>query len=152
MSVAKEITAGLAGGLAGGTAMAALMMAGQRAGLIETPPPVQIERTLEGRAGVADRTSSTQETALGMGLHMLLSAAFGGGYGLLRAAIDVPAVPGGPLYGLCVYALTFTGIGPTLGLTPSPKGQQPIAVGRQLMLHAVYGTVTALVARQVRQQ
>lgn len=147
MSVTQEITAGMAGGMA----MAALMMAGQRAGMIETLPPVRIERTLEGRGrGRPDKLHAGD--GAGDGTAYAAQHCPRRGYGLLHAAIDVPAIPGGPLSGLGVYALTFAGIGPTLGLTPSPKGQQPMAVGRQLMLLAVYGTVTALVARQMRQQ
>jgi len=42
------------------------------------------------------------------------------------------------------------GVGPALGLTRGPWTQQPMTVTRRVMMHALYGTVTAFVSRRVR--
>lgn len=152
MRTTEEFAAGALGGLAGGLVMTAAMMAGRRAGMIETPLPLAIERDLEARAGVAERTGAGQERGLALAEHLTISAAFGAGYGALRAAFALPAIPAGPLYGLGVYALNLGGVGPALDLTPGPWNEAPLTVARRVMMHAVYGTVTALVADQVRRR
>jgi hypothetical protein len=146
--MAREVAAGAVGGLAGGTGMIGLMMLGKRKGL--EPLPIKIERWAEDRLDVADRLGPRQETAAGMGGHLAYSAALGGVYGALRSAFNLPAVPTGPLYGLGLYAVNVLGIGPALGITKSPAKERPTVVRRQLMMHAFYGVVTALVANRMR--
>jgi hypothetical protein len=78
------------------------------------------------------------------GVQLLFSAALGAGYGALHGTLRLR-----PLYGLGIYALTLGAAGPSLGVTPGPWNQKPLTVGRQLMMHAVYGAVTALAAERV---
>ncbi len=47
------------------------------------------------------------------------------------------------------HLLFSAALGALLGVTPGPWNQEPLTVGRQLMMHAVYGVVTALVAERV---
>lgn len=150
MGLTSNMLAGIIGGLAGGTVMQAAMMMGQRTGMIETPVPLKIERQLEERAGIDEKTTPQQEQMLAMGEHMMISAAYGAGYGALQQTLGLPALPGGAIYGLGVYALNFAGLGPALGLMPGPWREEPMTVGRRMMMHAIYGTVTALVADQMR--
>jgi hypothetical protein len=126
------------------------MLAGKRVGAVKVPVPLQVERKFEARLGLASRTSAQEEQRVAMGGHLLLSAALGAAYGLLQAALRQPPFPSGPLYGLGLYAVTLAGIGPALKLVPPPREQRPAAVGRQVMMHAVYGVVTALVADRAR--
>lgn len=79
-----------------------------------------------------------------------LFAALDAGYGALRAVFDLPSLPSGPLYGLGLYAANLLGIGPALDITRGPANERPTTVGRRLMLHAFYGTATALVADRAR--
>ena len=131
--------------------MAAAMTMGKAMGMVPQPLPLKVERRLEERVGVADQTNRRAEQGLALGEHMLISAAFGAGYGMLRSTHPLAPMPAGPLYGLGVYALNVEGIGPRLGATREPQHQQPMTVGQQLMMHLMYGTVTALVAEQIRQ-
>jgi hypothetical protein len=82
----------------------------------------------------------------------VLSALFGGGYGFLRWATRVSPIPAGPLYGMGVYAANLAGVGPLTRLTPGPWKEEPVTVGRRLMMHTVFGVVTALVSKKVRQR
>jgi hypothetical protein len=150
MNMINDIAAGVVGGLAGGMVMTAAMMVGKQTGMIETPVPLQIERELEERAGVAYRTDAGEEQVLALGEHLLISVAFGAGYGAFQSTLNLPALPTGPLYGLGVYALNLGGVGPALDLTPGPWNEEPMTVGRRMMMHAVYGMVTAFVFERVR--
>lgn len=150
MRMRREVAAGAIGGLAGGAGMTGFMMLSQRAGFVDEPFPVKVERWAEGRLGVAGRLGPRREMAAGMGGHLAYSAAMGGVYGALRSAFSLPTLPTGPLYGLGLYAVNMLGIGPALGITKGPANERPTVVGRQLMMHAFYGVVTALVAKRLR--
>ncbi len=150
MSILQAAGAGAVGGLAGGMVMTAAMMVGKKTGTIDTPVPLKVERKLEEHAGVAGQTGPQQEKALAMVEHMALSAGFGAGYGALRSKLALRAIPSGPLYGLGVYVLNLGGVGPALGATAGSWNEQPMTVGRRVMMHIVYGAVTAFVAEQVR--
>ncbi len=152
MSMVEEIGAGAAGGLAGGLVMTVAMMVGKKIGTIDTPVPLKVERKLEEHAGVAGHTGPKQEKALAMVEHMALSAGSGAAYGALRSKLGLSAIPTGPLYGLGVYVLNLGEVGPALGATAGPWNEHPMTVGRRVMMHVVYGVVTALVAEQVRRR
>lgn len=65
-------------------------------------------------------------------------------YGDSPPARDAP-LPSGPLYGLSFYVLNLAGVLPALGATEPPWRAEPTKIARQLIMHAVYGTATALV-------
>jgi len=150
MDTGENMLSGAIGGLAGGLLMTAFMTMGKKTGLIEQPLPEKFERKFEDLVGVQERPGPAQELLLSQAEHLLFSAALGAGYGLLRGAFDLPAIPSGPLYGLSIYALMLGGIGPALDVTRGPWREQPTTVGRRVMMHVAYGTVTALVAERVR--
>ncbi|HEX6385669.1 MAG TPA: hypothetical protein VF177_13445 [Anaerolineae bacterium] len=102
-----------------------------------------------GRSG--DSTSTGEQTLATVG-HYAIGGLLGAGYGVVHAATGAAAIPAGPLYGLGTYALNFMGLGPATGLMPGPWKQEPPDVGREIMMHAVYGTVTALVADRLLQK
>ncbi len=148
MSIMNAMLAGAIGGMAGSMAMKAMMMLGQQAGIVGEPMPLKIERALEKRLGVDDMTSAGQEQALAMAEHLMIGAAYGAAYGALKASQNFSALPAGPLYGVGVYALNLGALGPGLALTSGPWNEEPMTVGRRLMMHALYGTVTALVTEK----
>jgi len=125
------------------------MVVGKATGMIAEPLPLKFERDQEERLGVADQTGPRQEQAVALGKHLLFNAALGAGYGALHGTLRLRPLPAGPLYGLGIYALTLGVAGPSFGVTPGPWNQKPLTVGRQLMMHAVYGAVTALAAERV---
>jgi hypothetical protein len=146
----REVAAGTIGGLAGGMGMSGFMMLGKKAGFAEEPMPMKVEHWAEDRLSMADRLGPRQEMAAGMGGHLVYSAVMGGVFGALRSAFKLPAVPTGPLYGLGLYAVNIFGLGRPLGIAVGPGQERPAAVSRQLMMHALYGSVTALVADRLR--
>lgn len=80
------------------------------------------------------------------GGHLALSAGAGALYPALRRATGLSTVPAGLLFGLGFYLLAWGGAGPALNLTPTPPQEGSAKVGQRLMIHAVFGTVTAFVA------
>jgi hypothetical protein len=150
MSFAKDVAAGAAGGLAGGLVMTAFMTAASRVGLIDTPLPVRVERWAEDRMGIEERLEGLEEETLAQGGHLLFAAALGAAYGAASSAFRLPPVPSGPLYGAALYALDLGVLGPASSTTKGPWNEPVTTAGRRLMMHVVFGTVTALVADRVR--
>ncbi len=152
MSTVDDLVAGAVGGLAAGLIMTAFMTAAKETGMVEQPVPLKFERAFEEVAGVEERVGPTQAMVLSQAEHLAFSAALGAGYGVLSASLDLPALPAGPLYGLGVYALMLGGVGPMLDVTAGPWNEEATTAGRRVMMHLMYGTVTALVADRVRQE
>ena len=150
MIVGRDIAAGAVGGLAGGLVMVAFMVIGSRVGLVDEPLPQKVEHWAEDRMGVRDRPDPIQEEVIAQGSHLVFAAGLGALYGGLIASRDLPALPTGPLFGLASYAVDLAGIGPALGITKGPWNEAPTVIGRRMMMHTIFGTVTALVTDQLR--
>lgn len=149
MTTAKDIAAGAAGGLAGGLVMTAFMTVATRAGIIGTSLPVKFERWTVDKAGVENRLTGVREEVAAQAGHLVFSAALGGLYGAVRSIFRLQPIPSGPLYGASLYALNLGVLGPASGITKGPWNERPTTAGRRLMMHVVFGTVTALVARRL---
>ena len=147
-----HIVAGALGGLAGGVMMTGAMTMGKKTGMVETPMPVKIEHWVKDQTGQDIATTPQQEMMASQGGHLVLSALFGAGYGFLQANATLPSMALGPLYGLGLYGLNLVGIAPRLGITEEPWNEETMTVGRQMMMHLLYGMVTAVVADQDREQ
>lgn len=145
----RDLVAGALGGLAGGVAVSAMMLGTEwRSG---TPSElVKLGRKTAEQHDAPHRRRNADpdlgEQALSHGGHLALSAAAGALYPALRHATGLPTVPAGLLFGLGFYLLAWGGAGPALSLTPTPVQEGPAKVGQRLMIHAVFGTVTAFVA------
>lgn len=150
LTLLDEVLAGAVGGLAGGMMMMVVMTMGKKTGMIDRPLPLRVEQWAEEQAGVTEKTGAREEEVLSQGMHLVYSALQGAGYGALRAALDAPAIPSGPLYGLGTYGLNLGAILPALDLTKGPANEEPMTVGRRMMMHVAFGMVTGLVSEKVR--
>ena len=149
MTLAKTIAAGAAGGLAGGIVMIAFMTVATRAGIIKTALPVKVERWAEHQAGVQEGATGIQEEVTAQAGHLAFSAGLGALYGAILSAFRLPALPSGPIYGASLYALHLGALGPAAGITKGPWNEEPTTAGRRLMMHVIFGTVTAVVAQRL---
>lgn len=144
MSRARRVIGGTLGGLLGSAVMAVPIVGARAAGLIGTPPPKRITEGLLDRAGV--RTDSQTEEQLSALLHV----GFGVGAGALYGAVvppvrDVPrALAFGLAFGTAVYAVSYAGWVPALGLMPPPQRDQPARQVVMLVAHWLYGATIAL--------
>lgn len=148
----KDVAAGAVGGLAGGLVMTAFMLTATKVGVIDSPLPLRFDRWMLGNVGLTERPRSAMEQARSQSEHLAFSAVLGAGFGALRSKAALPAFPTGPLYGLGVYAVDLIGLFPALGLTKGPWNEPKTTVGRRVMMHVVFGVVTALVSEQLRKR
>jgi hypothetical protein len=150
--MSRDVTAGAVGGLAGGIVLTGAMMAADRFGL-DDALPLKVERWAAYHAG-ADRGSlkrgpGAAEEATAYGGHLAASLALGAAFGAMQGRVDVSPTVSGLLFGLGVHALNLGVLGPALTITKKPWNDTPATHARRLAMHAVFGVVAALVAREV---
>lgn len=154
-----DALAGTAGGLAGGAAMTLLITqvaprVAPQAMLPPTPAPVQGVRWAEQASGHPAALSSNQEKAAGLVGHAVFSAGAGAAYGLARARLApvaaLPAPMTGVVFGLGLWAATFQGALPAVGVMRRTTQHRPERWPAPLMGHSLFGLVTAVVFEKVR--
>ncbi len=69
--------------------------------------------------------------------------------GILRRGLGTTAPKAGLLLGLGFYPFAFGLLGPLLGLARPPWRERAGKVGLNVLMHAVFGAVTGLVADRV---
>ncbi|MFI6600182.1 DUF6789 family protein [Nonomuraea sp. NPDC050536] len=136
----RELIAGAAGGALATVAMSAVMLAGQRAGLMADQPPKRVVRAM--LPGHRHRPKSG-EGVLGVMAHF--------GFGMASGALFGLVTRGGPVrvsvaqaYGLAIWAASYAGWVPWMGVLPPIHRD---SVGRQAVMafgHIVYGTTLAM--------
>jgi hypothetical protein len=137
-----ELNRLLRGALAGAAAtlgMSAFMFLGRRAGLLGRMPPEKITSRLLGRAGLP-RTRRQQDVAASA-LHLGFGAAAGALFSPLRARLPVNPILAGVAYGTAVWAVSYMGWVPGLGIMPPPSRDRPGRPETMLAAHWVYGAL-----------
>lgn len=124
-------------------------MAGlQRVGLLgRMPPLLLVHRTLR-RLGSRGRKSSTMHRVAAVAGHF----AYGGGAGLVfevarsaarvrrsRPASRAALLASGAAYGGLLWASSYLGWGPRLGLMPHPRRDRPARPTSMVLAHVIYG-------------
>ena len=143
------VTTGLADAASGAiatVAMSAVMIVGDRAGLLGEPPPTTVTRAALREAGV-------QQPSEAAGLmaplaHLWFGAQGGIAFGVIRRS--VPSVPGGilgVLFGLGVYGVSYKGWIPALGILPPPEEDRPGRPAVMIAAHVVYGLLLGWLIR-----
>jgi uncharacterized membrane protein YagU involved in acid resistance len=134
----KRIVAGAISGAVATVVMTGWMVAGDATGPYGEQPPKRLVRRLARCAGVpAGRRGAGTRLATAVA-HL----GFGAGSGALYAAV-VPrsSVPRGAAFGLGVWAASYLGWIPALGLLPPPHRDNPRRAWTMATAHLVYGAV-----------
>jgi hypothetical protein len=144
----RGLVAGGASGVVATVAMSAVMLAGEKAGLMEGQPPRHIVRAvLPGHK----RRPKQGEKPLGIAMHFAFGTTMGALFGLLSRGHRTP-IPYGIGYGLAVWLASYEGWLPSMGILP-PVSEERRA-GRPLVMaaaHVVYGaTLVAAMNRMSR--
>ncbi len=123
-------------------AMSGVMVLGARLGLMGEQPPTLVSTHTLRELGVAD--DRRHGHLLAPLAHLGFGAAGGAIFGLTRRLVaDVPRYLHGVLFGLGVWAVSYMGWIPALGILPPPERDRP---GRPVVMvaaHIVYGLVLA---------
>ncbi|MEW9531368.1 DUF6789 family protein [Microbispora sp. NPDC049125] len=143
----RHLARGTVSGVLATAAMSAVMLAGDRAGLMPGQPPKHIVRAvLPGHR----RRPKRGEKALGTAAHLAFGAASGALFGLLtrdRAA----RLPLGVAYSLLIWVASYEGWVPAMNILP-PISRDP-APGRPVVMaagHVVYGTALVLAMNRLQ--
>lgn len=149
----RDVKAILDGALSGGIAtvgMSAVMVAARKAGLLGEHPPEEIAAASLEAIGVEEQDESTQDI-----LASVLHFGFGIGTGALFALLHrrlpfrVPAAAHGVIFGSLVWAVSYQGWVPALGIMPPASQDRPDRPRVMLFAHWVYGAILgAIVARR----
>ena len=154
----RAALAGALGGVAGGVAMTVLITQvapriAPKDMLPRTPAPMRTVRWAEREVGRPRALSRSSEQAAAMAAHLAYSALAGAGYGLARSSLQgargLPAPAAGAVFGLLVWAASFQGLLPALGVKEATTAHPPKRWPAPVMGHAVFGSVTAAVAAKV---
>ena len=146
----RPVRALLRGGLAGAGAtvpMSAWMWAAQKAGLVGEQPPEKVTATALDAAGV-ERTEQTQD-ALSLLTHLGFGAGVGAAYTVVRTAAPsrMPDAAVGLAWALAVYAVSYKGWIPALGIMPAPERDRSDRQAAMVIAHVVYGLALARLTR-----
>ncbi|MEU4829494.1 DUF6789 family protein [Streptosporangium sp. NPDC023615] len=142
----RDLVRGAASGLLATTAMSAVMLAGDRAGLMPDQPPKRIVRAF--MPGHRHRPKQG-EKALGTLTHFAFGTACGAAFGVLCRKRRAP-VTLGVGYGLAIWAVSYQGWVPMMGILPPISDDRP---GRPAVMgaaHVVYGATLALAVNGIR--
>lgn len=151
----KHALTGALGGIAGGTAMTVMMTkVGPRLlpsdVLPDTPAPQKVVRWAQNQADHPQALTGGSKTAASLAAHLAYSAATGALYGLARPALPplraLPTPAAGVAFGLAVWAVSFEGMLPALGVMKRTTQHPPKRWPAPMMGHAMFGAVTGLVA------
>ena len=137
---------GAVGGVVGTATMSAVMLVGEKTGLMPRQPPEDIAAAALDAVGVSERDEKTDE-ALAVLAHFGFGAAGGAVFGLLhrRLRLPIPAAVHGVVFGSLVWAASYKGWIPALGILPPPERDQPGRPATMLLAHWVYGATLGAV-------
>lgn len=153
-----QALSGVLGGIAGGTAMTIMMTkVGPRLVprdvLPDTPAPQKVVQWAQSRAGVPEALDGESKDVAALALHLAYSATSGAVYGVARSALPplrgLPAPAAGFVFGLVVWAVSFEGLLPALGVMKRTTEHPPKRWPAPLLGHSVFGVVTALTTDQL---
>src|SRR3712207_2943075 len=152
--LARAAMNGSIAGAVATTTMTMFMRATQRVGFYQKElPPTKVTRAATKTLGLQRFVSAEQETVLtGIG-HWAFGMVGGALFGIASRATDrVPALPGGLMFGLLVWAVSYMGWVPALGILPQPWNQRAAHGLMPLYAHVVYGATLGWVFRRLEQR
>ncbi|HEX7126502.1 MAG TPA: DUF6789 family protein [Thermodesulfobacteriota bacterium] len=145
----------LLGGVAGviGTAaMSALLVIARTAGFMESTPPRRITERIARQSGTDRVLSGPAFEASWVAAHVGYGAVCGALYALASGRPPASPVPAGLVFGGLVWAGSYLGILPALGIYDGPDGEEsPATTATMVSAHAVYGVATALARERIRE-
>jgi hypothetical protein len=141
----RKLEQGATAGALATAPMSAVMLAAQRLGLLGTPPPQKItDAALDGVDADPPRKArmllaTVAHFGFGAAVGALYSLARPGRPSLARGALE------GAALGTAVWATSYVGVLPKLGIMPAPSDDRPGRPSTMVVAHWVFGAVLGLV-------
>ena len=130
--------------------MSGVMLAAQRMGWLGKPPPEKITDAALAKAKVSPPRPARK--ALAVGAHLAFGASIGALFGLLRRGHPGPAraAAEGAAFGTAVWAASYAGWVPALGIMPPPSEDRRGRPTSMIIAHLVFGAVLGVAIAQQR--
>lgn len=143
----NPLVRGAVAGSVATTLMSLVMLVAQRLGLMGRQPPSHIaEAALDG--GENGRPDRTTTKALAVLAHFAFGGASGAGYALAADAVGhEPNALSGSAFGMLVWAASYAGWVPQLGIMPPPSKDRPGRPTAMILAHLVYGASLGALSR-----
>jgi uncharacterized membrane protein YagU involved in acid resistance len=132
--------------------MSAVMAAGRSAGLLWNPPPRTITYRLERAIGLRHQLDREAFTVTWVIAHLAYGAGFGAIFRLLTRLVGRPSPLAGAMYGAGLWAISYLGWLPALGLFPKPADSPGPRRATMIAAHLVYGLALAIAQRGLTDQ
>lgn len=113
-------------------------------------PPREITESLAAKAGAADDIREPEMEALTLASHFGYGALCGAVFGLLAPRRMPAAIACGTLFGLGVWAGSYLGWLPALGVRHDARRDPPARNGLMIAAHTVWGATAGLVVASGR--
>ena len=147
---AKAMRDGAFGGVVGTAGMSAFMLAAGKAGLMGEQPPDKIAGAALDAADIHANTEEEQD-ALATLLHFCFGISCGTLFGGLhrRLPFRLPAVLHGMFFAFLIWATSYQGWIPALGIMPPASRDRPRRPITMILAHLIYGAILGnVVARR----
>src|SRR5215208_4554353 len=148
----QTLARGALAGLAATVPMTVVIGAGRAAGLIGTPPPVQITENAAEQAGEDPNRQSPEFQAAWLAAHTGYGAACGVIYSAIRPVLPRSDLVAGLLFGGVVWGVSYIGLMPSLNLYPSAEDDSNQQQAVMIAAHAVFGTALAQIEQRLRDE
>ena len=146
----QTLARGALAGLAATVPMTAVIGAGWAAGLISTPPPVEITENLAEQAGENPDRQSPGFQAGWLAAHVGYGTACGVIFSAIRPMLPRSDLVAGLLFGGGVWGVSYISLMPSLNLYPSARDDSIQRQAVMIAAHAVFGTALATIEHQLR--
>jgi uncharacterized membrane protein YagU involved in acid resistance len=144
MTARRPVVGAVAGVVATG-AMSAWQAAGQLSGPYGEQPPKRLVRTAARRLGLPARRHGPVTWPVTAAAHLGFGAACGAVY---ATVVSRSTVGYGSAFGLAVWAVSYPGWIPAVGVLPPPHRDNPRRAWTMLIGHVVYGAVLGALVRR----
>jgi hypothetical protein len=134
------------GALAGSVAtvfMTVPILVAEKLGFIQNPPPREVSARAANRTDALPDSPKPIFSLVWPVAHLAYGAGVGGGFGLVRGVLPSSPVAAGLLVGGGVWAVSYVGYLPALGLYPPPSDDTSPRTVTMIVAHAIYGIALA---------
>jgi uncharacterized membrane protein YagU involved in acid resistance len=146
----QTLARGALAGLAATVPMTVVIGAGRAAGLMGTPPPVEITENAAEQAGEDPDRQSPEFQAAWLAAHAGYGAVCGVLFAAIRPVLSRSDLAAGLLFGAAVWGVSYFSLMPSLNLYPSAEDDSNQRQAVMIAAHAVFGTALASFEHQLR--